>query len=98
MSLKTKLATLSLVIVLWPTVFHADGTQFTFKLVSSEYNTAILEPVLPVQIKMTKLEGDNPATTFIQCTIAERKDVEITQHVLKCGTAIYQISGVLFSH
>lgn len=98
MNRKTIFATISLITLFSPVVFRADGPSFTFKLVSSSYDTVTLEPVLPTQFHATKLEGDNPATTFVQCTVITRKDGEGSHNFLKCGTAVYRVDGVLFSH
>src|SRR6266566_8902524 len=77
---------------------RASGTEFVFKLVSGNGGTVVLQPVLPAQMQVTRLEGENPTTSIFQCTVVERKQADTTKHLLKCGSAIYSIDGILFSH
>jgi hypothetical protein len=79
-------------------VIRANRPEFMFKLISSSGSSAVLAPVLPAQIRVMKLEGENPTTTFFSCEIIERRESDVTRHLLKCGTAIYDINGYLFSN
>jgi len=79
-------------------VLRADRPVFTFRLISSSPGGAVLEPMLPAWMKMTRVEGANPATSIFQCVVIERNQEDTTRHFLKCGTAVYSMDGVLFSN
>ena len=93
-----KILTIVLLSLSLAPTFRADRPEFVFKLVSGNGSTVLLQPVLPTQLKMTRIEGEDPSTTIFQCTVLDRKQADLTLHLLKCGSGVYSLDAVLFSH
>lgn len=79
----------------------------TFKVLYSQGGNAVVQPVLPVQFRVRRLNGelDKPiATEFVTCdvflrqvAVDDKKEYIHSFTVLKRGSEEYGIQGVLFA-
>ncbi len=86
----------SLIACLLGSKLHANKGLFTFRIVASSGDQAVIEPVLPAHFQVTRIKGESQLTTIVQCVIIPSvKENEPLVKILKCGNTEYVITGIV---
>ena len=69
-----------------------------FHMIREKGNEAILEPVIPAQIRVTRVSGKSPESAVFQCeAIPSVGEGERRVNILKCVGTEYAVGDILLS-
>jgi hypothetical protein len=76
----------------------ADRGQIMFHLIRTKGDQALLEPVIPAQIKVRRIKGENPDSTVFSCdAVPSVGEGEQRINVLKCGLTEYAVGDIILA-
>jgi hypothetical protein len=93
-----QLISLVALVLLTATGLPADRGQIMFHLIRTKGDEALLEPVIPAQIKVRRIKGENPDSTVFGCdAVPSVGEGEQRINVLRCGLTEYAVGDIILA-
>jgi hypothetical protein len=93
-----KFAILVTLILILGTTLNADSGLIAFHLIRHKGEQAVLEPLIPAKIKVTRIAGDEPDDVILKCeAIPSVGEGDKRTNLLKCGSVTYAVGDIMLS-